>query len=53
MKIKICGITSEKEVAYLNDNKVDETTTFEEDVTLIAHWEEIPEYTKAKRKSIF
>ena len=30
---------------YLNDNKVDETTTFEEDVTLIAHWEEIPEYT--------
>ena len=30
---------------YLNDNKVDETTTFEEDVTLIAHWEEVPEYT--------
>ena len=23
MKIKICGITSEKEAAYLNDNKVD------------------------------
>ena len=23
MKIKICGITSEKEADYLNDNKVD------------------------------